>query len=92
MTTTNHESIFQAFFRSTLGQIQFFRNNNGGIVPEISQSALKYLMIVLPPLEIQDKIAAEVKKRVSEAEMLKAEASNIIEKAKKQVEGLILGE
>ncbi|MEW6003440.1 MAG: restriction endonuclease subunit S, partial [Nitrospirota bacterium] len=47
----------EAFFRSALGQIQFFRNNNGGIVPEINQSALKSLMVVIPPLEIQNKIA-----------------------------------
>lgn len=85
-------AYLEAFFRSTLGQIQFFRNNNGGIVPEISQSALKYLMVVLPPLEIQNKIAEEVKRRISEAERLKAEASKIIEEAKKRVEEMILGE
>lgn len=82
----------EAFFRSALGQIQFFRNNNGGIVPEISQSALKSLSVVLPPLEIQDKIADEVKRRIADAERLKAEASRIIEEAKKQVEGMILGD
>jgi len=80
----------EAFFRSTLGQIQFFRNNNGGIVPEISQSALKSLSVVMPPLEIQNKIAEEVKRRISEAERLKAEASKIIEEAKKKVEKMIL--
>jgi restriction endonuclease S subunit len=84
-------AYLEAFFRSTLGQIQFFRNNNGGIVPEISQSALKYLMVVIPPLEIQNKIAEEVKRRISEAERLKAETSKIIEEAKKQVEEMILG-
>lgn len=85
-------AYLEAFFRSTLGQIQFFRNNNGGIVPEISQSALKYLMVVLPPLEIQNKIAEEVKRQISEAERLKAEASRIIEEAKKKVDEMILGE
>jgi hypothetical protein len=43
-------------------------------------------------LEIQNKIAAEVKRRISEAERLKAEANKIIEEAKKQVEGMILGQ
>lgn len=80
----------EAFFRSTLGQIQFFRNNNGGIVPEISQSALKSLLVVVPSLEIQNKIAAEVRRRISEAERLKAAASKIIEEAKKKVEEMIL--
>lgn len=80
----------EAFFRSTLGQIQFFRNNNGGIVPEISQSALKFLAVVVPPLPTQTKIAEEVKSRISEAEKLKAEANKIIEEAKKTVEDIIL--
>lgn len=81
----------EAFFRSTLGQIQFFRNNNGGIVPEINQSALKSLMVVIPPLSIQTKIAEEIKSRISEAERLKAEANKIIGEAKKRVEEVILG-
>ena len=85
-------AYLEAFFRSTLGQIQFFRKNNGGIVPEISQSALKSLMVVIPSLEIQNKISEEVKRRISEAEKLKAEASKIIGEAKKQVEEMILGD
>jgi restriction endonuclease S subunit len=80
----------EALFRSTLGQIQFFRNNNGGIVPEISQSALKSLMVVIPSLEIQNRIVDEVKRRISETEGLKAEARKIIEEARKQVAEMIL--
>jgi len=58
----------------------------------LSQDALKNIQILFPPLEIQNKIAEEVKRRISEAERLKTEASKIIEQAKKQVEGMILGE
>ena len=47
----------EALFRSQIGQTQFFQNNNGGVVPEISQSALKSLRIVLPPPEIQNHMA-----------------------------------
>jgi len=62
-------------------------NNQSGVNIEL----LKTVKIPLPPLEIQNKIAEEVKRRMSEAETLKAEAGKIIEEAKKQVEGMILG-
>ena len=63
-------------------------NNQSGVNIEL----LKTVQIPLPPLAIQYKIAEEVKKRISEAERLKAEASKIIEKAKKKVEEMILGD
>lgn len=63
-------------------------NNQSGVNIEL----LKTVLIPLPPLKIQNKIAEEVKRRISEAERLKAEASKIIEEAKKQVEGMILGD
>ena len=47
----------EAFFRSQIGQFQFFQNNNGGVIPEISQTALKSIRVVLPPPEIQNNIA-----------------------------------
>lgn len=43
-------------------------------------------------LEIQSKIAEEVKRRMSEAEKLKAGASKIIDEAKMKVEEMILGD
>jgi restriction endonuclease S subunit len=63
-------------------------NNQSGVNIEL----LKTIQIPLPPLEIQNKIAEEVKRRISEAEKLKTEASTIIEEAKKQVEEMILGD
>ncbi len=63
-------------------------NNQSGVNIEL----LKTVLIPLPPLEIQNKIAEEVKRQISEAERLKAEASRVIEEAKKKVEKMILGE
>ncbi|MDD5432507.1 MAG: restriction endonuclease subunit S [Candidatus Omnitrophica bacterium] len=80
----------QAFLRSNIGQFQFFHNNNGGIIPEINQEALKSIKIVVPPLDIQQKIANEVERRMDEAGKLKSEANNLIDKAKREVETLIL--
>ncbi len=81
----------QAFFRSKIGQFQFFHKNNGGIVPEINQEALKSIKVAVPPLDIQNKIADEVKRRMAQAEKLRIEAAQIIETAKQEVEKIILG-
>ena len=70
----------------------FNRISTGGIMGHISQDILKNIQIILPPLEIQNKIAEEVKRRTSEAEGLKAEANKIIEEAKKKVEKMILSD
>lgn len=79
------------YLRSPLGQFQFFRENNGGIVPEINQSALKSLNIILPSIAIQNKIADEVRNRMHKAEQLKIEAKEELERAKQEVERIILG-
>ncbi len=68
------------------------REKIGAIQGNITISTIENFQIPLPPLEIQNKIAAEVKRRISEAERLKTEASKIIEEAKKQVEEMILGD
>jgi len=46
--------------------------------------------IPLPPPEIQNKIADEVKQRMKKAEQLQKEAKEILEKAKQEVEDIIL--
>jgi restriction endonuclease S subunit len=76
---------------SILVKIQIDRSKKGSLQNVINQMTLNDLRIPLPPLEIRNKIADEVKKRISEAERLKAEVSKIVEEAKKQVEGMILG-
>lgn len=93
--TLNKEKInshfLEAFLRSKLGQLQFRHKNNGGIIPEINQSALKSIKIPLPPLAIQQKIAGEVQSRMAKAQQLKREATDQLTTAKQQVEAMILG-
>jgi len=55
-TTKINPKYLECFFRTNLGQFQFFQKNNGGIVPEINQSALKSIKIILPPLPVQNRI------------------------------------
>lgn len=56
-TTKIQPEYLEAFFRSQIGQFQFFQNNNGAVIPEISQTALKSIRVVLPPSSIQNNIA-----------------------------------
>ncbi len=58
--------------------------------PNISKTYLENLEIPLPPLEIQEKIATEVKLRIERAEKLQKEAGEIYESAKREVESIIL--
>ena len=81
----------EAYLRSTIGQTEIFRNNNGGVIPEINQTALKSIFIVLPPLEEQTKIANHIQKLREEAQALKKEATEIYNSAKLEVEKMILG-
>ena len=50
------------------------------------------IKIPLPALSVQNQIADEVKKRMQKAEQLKKEAREELEKAKLEVEGIILGD
>lgn len=85
----NRDFLFYVL-RTTLCLNQMLQRSSGGNYPAITPEDLKKIKVPLPPLEIQNKIAEEVKRRISEAEKLKAEANKIIESAKKQVEEMIL--
>ena len=89
-TTKIQPRYIEALFRSQIGQIQFFQNNNGGVIPEISQSALKSIGAVVPPFDVQEKIADEAITRRSEAAKLRQEADAIVEAAKEEVEQILL--
>lgn len=81
-----------SFLKSQVGQVQINREVTGGTIMGIIKETMDNLKIPTPPLETQNKIAEEVKKRMSEAEKLKNEANRIIEEAKKEAEKMILGQ
>lgn len=62
----------------------------GWVIPKLTREALLSIKIPLPPLEIQEKIALEVKSRIEKAKILEIEAKEVYEKAKREVEGMIL--
>jgi type I restriction enzyme S subunit len=54
--------------------------------------ALRSILIVLPPIEKQKEIAIHIKAIRDRAKQLENEAKEILTQAKKQVEGILLGE
>jgi restriction endonuclease S subunit len=81
----------EAFLRSTIGQIQIFRNNNGGVIPEINQDALKSIIVVVPPLDIQKEIAKHITDIRNKAQQLKDRTKELLKKASEEIEEILLG-
>lgn len=72
-------------------QLLIERDKIGAIQGNITIDSIKNFVIPLPPLEIQNKIASEVKSRMQKAAKLKEEAKSLLQKAKDEVEKMILG-
>jgi len=66
------------------------RDKIGAIQGNITIGTIEDFKIPLPPLSIQNKMADEVKKRIQKAEQLQKEAKEDLEKAKQEVEKIIL--
>jgi restriction endonuclease S subunit len=88
----NLEFLFYMFYTTPVYNQVIGKTTGSTGRRRLDKGVFETLLIPLPPLEIQNKIAEEVKRRISEAETLRAEASKIIEEAKKQVEEMILGD
>gem|GEM_PF-4615647 len=73
--------MFSWFFErvSSVATIKYINNEN-----------LLSIKIPLPPIEMQNKIADEVNNRIKEAKTKEQQAKEIYEKAKKEVEEIIL--
>ena len=80
----------ESLFRGQIGQTQFFQNNNGGVIPEINQSALKSISVVVPPFDVQKKVADEAMRRQSDAAKLRQKTAEEWEAAKTQFETQLL--
>lgn len=75
------------FLNSKLGYQQIERRVHGVAYYSITQLDLAEVKISVPPISTQEKIAEKVQKSLS----AEREAKNILEKAKNQVEEMILG-
>ena len=80
----------EAFFNSKLGRSLAIREVTGGTRPALDYKALKSLKVILPPVEAQNDIVADVKQRLAKAEALRQEAVENWEAAKTQFEAQLL--
>ena len=87
-----HPRYLETFFRSQIGQTLIFQLNSGSIIPRLDQPAVKSLNVVVPPFDVQKKIADEAMRRRSKAAKLRQEADAIVDQAKERVEHILLAE
>ena len=62
----------------------------GGVIPRIDIRDIENFDIPIPPKSVQDKIAKEAKKRLDKAHKLKEEGNRGFEKAKLEIEDILL--
>ena len=78
-TTKIRPEYLEAFFRSQIGQIQFFQSNNGAVIPEISQTALKSIRVILPPSSIQNHIVSFMRSAYAQKKQKEQEADALLD-------------
>ena len=78
-TTKIRPEYLEAFLRSQIGQFQFFQHNNGAVIPEISQTALKSIRVVLPPANIQNHIVSFMRSTYTQKEQKEQEANALLD-------------
>ncbi|MDD4151359.1 MAG: restriction endonuclease subunit S [Candidatus Gracilibacteria bacterium] len=71
-------------------QKYIYSMQQGAGQPHVYSRDIEELEIPLPPLEIQEKIALEVKSKIEKANVLESEAKEVYDKAKREVEEIIL--
>ena len=72
--------------------LQMLQRSSGGNYPAIASDELKKIVIPIPDISVQRSICAEVTRRKKEADMLRTEAEEEWQTAKKQFERELLGE
>ena len=86
-----NKNYISAWLNTKLQKLLTEREKIGAIQGNITIETIENFKIPLPPLPIQNKIAGEVKIRMQKAEQLQKEAKEELEKAKQEVERIILG-
>ncbi|MCX5635279.1 MAG: restriction endonuclease subunit S, partial [Planctomycetota bacterium] len=83
--------FFANYLASELGQIFIRRAITGATVTGLTKQAVKSLKVPVPPIDMQASIAKRTKIIRDNAKLLIAEAQAELERAKKEVEEMILG-
>jgi restriction endonuclease S subunit len=86
------KSFLHSILKHRICLLQMEQRSSGGNYPAITQEELSNILIPLPPLEAQEKIAAQIQAIRERVKELDAEARAGVERAKAEVEKMILGE
>jgi len=86
-----NERYIASFFNTNLGRSLSVRGVSGGTRIALDYEAIKSIRIPLPPLYVQERIANGVQKIREKSRQLRKEAKELFEKAKREVENIILG-
>lgn len=78
--------------KSSIGQLNLNRLKRPVARANINLEEISTMQLILPPIEKQNEIAEHISKIRDEAKRLQLEAKEILEKAKLEVEQIILGE
>ena len=70
----------KAFFESEIGRSMLSKANTGSVIPIISVDVLKNLVIPVPDIEVQNKIAIRYKAALDEVKITKLQLSRAIDK------------
>lgn len=87
-----HDEYFEAILNSQIGQIQFDRHKIGAIMGSLAQNVFGKINIPLPDMKIQIQIAKQVSNLRMQAKNLQLEANSELEKAKAEIESILLGD
>lgn len=79
------------WLNNKLSHLFIQREKIGAIQGNITIPTIKSIKIPIPPLDVQIKIADEVKSSLDKARLLQQEAQEILEKAKSEVEKILMG-
>lgn len=85
----NKEYLFY-MLRTQICLQQMLQRSSGGSYPAITAEELKNIYIPIPDKDIQQEIVNDIKAFIIQAEQLKEEAKAEFEKAKQEIEALIL--
>jgi restriction endonuclease S subunit len=80
-----------AFFNTQIGRDLSFRYTTGGTRPALDYEALRNLVLPVPNIEKQKKIIDGVENFHAKMRTLRAQATEVLESAQKEVERMILG-
>ena len=87
---TINPNYVAAFLNTKLGKTLGIREVTGGTRPALDYKALRSIKIILPPIETQNEIVAEIENRFAKVSDLRREAEFIVEQAKERVEQILL--